>query len=550
MTGQPTQHTNALRPRKTWDTFAARDSQSNWTTLPLIEIGLLVLSVLLLAVDLTNSGGAIFAGDDGKFLAWIWHRVETGLYAPYATRTSPSVNMILGGGTSLFLIAPLTLGSPLIATGLILSAFTSVVTLWLLFDIGKLLNSRFAGLIAVLVYLPVQNTDLRMRELIFLVPLFLAGLDLTIRLMQNGRDSLYIWLALTLGLMINTHYQGLLLLVALSTAFASTFDKLPQARGTVLLATVSIAMIFAATPVMALSLLPNWTVYTLLIAMFLLPKLSLHKQALLIFLAITLLMALVTAPHAILEGFRRLLRPISGGSIQGICLATGAASFLFLLTRWISKGFSGSCIAESLIIPLLLVITIIGSAVLDLAFSISWRPYFWRPTYAILCLASGVVIARLIGMAQPRALSRLTTLLLILCLSAITITEAVDRRLSRPNIKNEMSLDETRAIVEALVTQDGIPEIHDDASLYTQKAYQFSLLYRLHGKNNTTPDRQLIAYLEKDNDPNIKIIQQHPWLHRQKIGRYVLFWFTEDPHLSQSPLISLNDKNSSLEIFP
>ncbi len=506
------------------------------------EAGIVTILLLLLAVDLSHTSEAIFAGDDGKYLSWVWHRIETGLYAPFATQTSHKANMILGGASSLFLLAPLSLGAPLITTALVVSALASAITLWLLYDLGRLLESRVAGLLSVLAYLPLQTTDLRTRELIFLIPMFLLSLNLGIRLMRNGRDTLYIWLTLSVGLMINTHYQGLLLLIGIIAALSVTSSSLPATRGIVLLLVAAMAVIFAATPVMALSRLPLWAMYTLIVCILLWSALPYTNRLGPILLVISLAVAIFVAPAAVQEGFRRLVNPqIPYDHLQKICLTIGAGGGLLLLASWVRKGFARRVSAEALLIPLILVIIVLGSVILKLIFNISWRYYFWEPTYALLSLTGGIAVARILVWVQIGVWSRRAVSVLLVCLILVASGEGVQRRINRPNLQDEMTLGEAKALLTALIAVDGIPQVHDHISKFNRIPYNLSLLYRLGPGNTYQQDRELIAYLERPGTETARLVYEKPWLSNQQIGRYQIFWFAVDPNIGDSKLVSLDE---------
>lgn len=518
--------------------------------IPWCEFCLLLLSVLFLGIELTHTTSAVFAGDDGKFLAWIWQRIETGLYAPYATRTSGSTNMILGGASSLLIMVPVMLGAPLIGTALVVSALASVITLWLLFDLGRLLDSRMAGIVAVLSYLPIQNTDLRTRELVFLIPFFLSSLNLGIRFIRNKKEVCLIGMAVVSGLLANCHYLGILLLVASVVSLILAFHPVITVRGGTLITLVLIGVFFAATPVMALSLVPNWAIYLLLVSLLLWPKLSEQRHILPICFIVVVITAFIAAPGAILNGFSKLYTPIWDGNPQGIYIALGLCSCLFLFFSWIGQGFARNSSVEALLMPLLLLVVVVGSAVLELVFSISWRPYFWRPVYAVMSLATGVVMARMVLKSYPGIWSRNAAVFLILCLALVSINESIYRRLNRPNMDNEMTLGTSRTIMNVLVAKDKQPQIRDNVSLYNLNSYQWSLLYRLEEKDNATPDRSLVAYLERSGSKSERSAEQQSWLYRQQVGPYQLIWFDEDPDINNAPRISLADASASLELLP
>jgi len=183
----------------------------------------------------------------------VLERLDTGGLPPYATRTSETIGLSLGGASSLLLLAPLSLGTPLVPTALVVSALASIASLCLVYDLGRLLHSRTAGLVAKVVFMVLQDTGPRTREFIFLVPLMLLSLDIAIRTYRSRRDLGYIPLAITLGLMMNTHYQGLLLTAATLAALAMACPEPPPARASTVLAVAGVLLVFAATPLMALS---------------------------------------------------------------------------------------------------------------------------------------------------------------------------------------------------------------------------------------------------------------------------------------------------------
>lgn len=513
--------------------------QPGWIRAPRCELGLLLLLLLLVIVDLQHANGSVFAGDDGKYLGWVRAQVEAGNLQPFATHTSAVIGLMLGGGSSLLLLLPLSLGAPLLETAQVASALASVFTLWLLFDLGRLLDSRAAGLVAVVVYLPLQNTDLRTRELVFFVPLLLLCLNLGVRLMRGKGDAGYVWLSAAFGLLVSTHYQGLLLTLATLAALLVAFRAAPPVRPATLLAVITVVILFAASAVMALSRVPLWAIYGLLLGALVWPRLPHAGRAFPVLLIATLGASLAVAPGAIAAGAASLLRPIGRGDLGALCLALGAVSWLAMFTTWARARFARAGSADAVLVSWLLVVLLVGSAVLELAFAITWRHYFWRPTHAVLSLSAGIMLVRMGASWTVGVTSRRAALALATCATLLSATEAVSRRVVRPNPADEMTLGETRSVVDSLVALDGSPEVKDHVSKFQRNAPQLSLLYQLTEEPISTPDRNLVAYLERADGDFARSMQERPWLLRRRIGDTLLFWFKEDPQVGPAPRISL-----------
>lgn len=506
-----------------------------------LESVVAVLCALLVAVDLTYATQAIFAGDDGRYLAWLQYCVRDGHFAPFATLTSGQTGtMMLGGGSALLLLAPLSFGAPLVETALTASALASGLSLWLVFVLGRQLHSRAAGLLAVFVYLPLQPTDLRTRELMFFVPLSLLALSLGIRLMRSRSDRGYVGVALALGLLTNTHYQGLLLALAIASALSVAFEAAPTPRPATLLATLGVAIVLASTAVMALARVPYWAVYAMLLSALLWPRLPRCARAAPCAVAALVVGAVAVAPAALLATGAGLLRPVWAGGLAGLCLALGVASAVSMLVTWVRAGRPRDGSAPSIVIPWLGVVLVVGGAVLTVALSTPWRPYFFHPVHAVLSLAAGVVLAQLAQRLSARPAARRALLALALCAGVGPGAAAVSRRVVRPNADGEMTLRDARRVVEALAQRDGEPEVRDHVSRYHRHAPQLSLLFGL-TPGVATPDRRLVAYLEQANSQYARELAARAPRDRQDIGRYSLFWFDRDrdPDLGRAPRIPL-----------